>query len=39
VGTGDEQTAVRFTVGPGGDVVGTNELPKSLVARVVKESS
>ena len=38
-GTGDEQTAVRFTIGSSGDVVGTNELPKSLVARMVKESS
>ena len=38
-GTGDEQTALRFTIGEGGEVLGTNELPKSLVVRVAKDAS
>jgi len=38
-GTGDEQTALRFTIGSGGEVVGTSELPKRLLARVVKDRS
>jgi len=38
-GTGDEQTALRFTIDAKGEVSGTNELPKELVARVAKESS
>jgi hypothetical protein len=38
-GTGDEQTALRFTIGDDGDVLGTNELPKSLVVRVAKDAS
>lgn len=33
-GSGDEQTALRFTIGAGGEVVGTNELPKKLLIRV-----
>lgn len=32
-GTGDEQTAVRFTVGADGEIVGRNELPKALLER------
>ena len=38
-GTGDEQTALRFTIGEAGEVLGTNELPKSLVVRVAKDAS
>ena len=38
-GTGDEQTALRFTIGSDGEVMGTNELPKRLLARVVKDRS
>ena len=38
-GTGDEQTALRFTVGQEGEVVGTNELPKPLLTRITKEKS
>jgi hypothetical protein len=30
---GDEKTAVRFTLAPDGEIVGINELPKSLVPR------
>ncbi len=33
-GSGDEQTALRFTIGAGGEVVGTNELPKKLLIRI-----
>ena len=38
-GTGDEQTALRFTIGEDGEVLGTNELPKNLVVRVAKDAS
>ena len=38
-GAGDEQTALRFTIGREGAVTGTSELPKSLVARVAKDRS
>lgn len=34
-GMGDEQTAVRFTIGADGEVAGTSELPKSLLTRAV----
>ena len=33
-GSGDEQTALRFTIGADGEVVGTNELPKKLLIRI-----
>lgn len=39
VGTGDEQTALRFTLGPGGDVISTNELPKPLLIRIAKDKT
>ena len=32
-GVGDEQTAVRFTVGAAGEIVSRNELPKALLQR------
>ena len=35
-GVGDEQTAVRFTIGANGEVIGTNELKKSLLVEAVK---
>ena len=35
-GVGDEQTAVRFTIGANGEVIGTNELKKSLLVKAVK---
>ncbi len=35
-GVGDEQTAVRFTIGANGEVTGTNELKKSLLVKAVK---
>ncbi|MDG2333221.1 MAG: hypothetical protein P8Q97_03250 [Myxococcota bacterium] len=38
-GAGDEQTALRFTIGPGGEVVGTNELPKKLLVRVIGDKT
>ena len=38
-GAGDEQTAVRFTIGPEGEVEGTNELPKSLLVRMAGKKS
>ncbi|MDE0886043.1 MAG: hypothetical protein OSB70_10975 [Myxococcota bacterium] len=38
-GAGDEQTALRFTIGPDGEVVGTNELPKKLLVRVVGDKT
>ncbi|MEE3328349.1 MAG: hypothetical protein VX252_13510 [Myxococcota bacterium] len=38
-GAGDEQTALRFTIGPDGEVEGTNELPKSLLTRMAGEKS
>ena len=34
-GVGDEQTAVRFTIGPDGRVTGTNELRKNLLTRAL----
>ncbi|MCZ6853816.1 MAG: hypothetical protein O7G86_07840 [Gammaproteobacteria bacterium] len=34
-GVGDEQTAVRFTIGADGEVTGTNELKKSLLVKAV----
>ena len=39
VGTGDEQTAIRFTSDAEGEVVSTSELPKALLTRVVKTAS
>ena len=38
-GVGDEQTAVRFTIGGEGTVVGTNELPKQLLTRALKDKA
>ena len=38
-GVGDEQTAVRFTLDADGNVVGTNELPKTLLTRATKAAS
>lgn len=35
-GAGDEQTAVRFTIGANGEVLGTNELSKPLLAVAVR---
>ena len=35
-GVGDEQTAVRFTIGADGELVGTSELPKALLTRAVQ---
>ena len=32
-GVGDEQTAVRFTVGPDGEIASRSELPKALLER------
>ncbi len=37
-GTGDEQTAVRFTIDAEGRVAGTSELPKTLLTRAIKAS-
>ena len=34
-GVGDEQTAVRFRIGANGEVVGTNQLKKSLLVKAV----
>ena len=34
-GVGDEQTAVRFTIGADGEVASTSELPKPLLTRAV----
>ena len=34
-GMGDEQTAVRFTIGADGEVASTSELPKPLLTRAV----
>lgn len=34
-GVGDEQTAVRFTIGSDGRVVGTNELTKNLLTKAL----
>lgn len=34
-GVGDEQTAVRFTIGGDGEVIGTNELKKSLLVKAI----
>ncbi len=34
-GVGDEQTAVRFTIGANGEVVGTNELQKRLLTKAL----
>jgi hypothetical protein len=38
-GTGDEQTAVRFTIDRDGQVVGTSTLQKRLLTRAAKEAS
>ncbi len=38
-GAGDEQTAVRFTIGADGSVTGTSELPKQLLTRAIKDKS
>ena len=38
-GVGDEQTAVRFTIDPGGEVSGTNELPKPLLTKAIQSKS
>ncbi len=38
-GAGNEQTAVRFTIGPEGEVEGTNELPKSLLVKLAGKKS
>jgi len=38
-GAGDEQTALRFTIGSEGEVLGTNELPKTLLTRLAGEKS
>ena len=38
-GAGDEQTAVRFTIGGEGTVTGTNELPKQLLTRALQDKS
>jgi hypothetical protein len=35
-GAGDEQTAVRFTVGGDGSVTGTSEMPKPLLTRAMQ---
>ena len=35
-GSGDEQTAVRFTIGAQGSVTGTSELPKRLLTRALQ---
>ena len=35
-GAGDEQTAVRFTIGANGEVLGTSELSKPLLAAAVR---
>jgi hypothetical protein len=37
-GTGDEQTAVRFTIDAEGNVSGTTELQKRLLTRAVEAS-
>ena len=38
-GVGDEQTAVRFTIDSGGEVSGTNELPKPLLTKAIQSKS
>ena len=38
-GSGDEQTAVRFTLDAQGTVAGTSQRPKKLITRAVKEKS
>jgi hypothetical protein len=38
-GVGDEQTAVRFTIGANGEVTGTNELPKRLLTKALKSKA
>lgn len=38
-GVGDEQTAVRFTIGANGEVTDTNELPKRLLTKALKSKA
>ena len=38
-GSGDEQTAVRFTIGANGAVLGTNELPKPLLTTALRQKA
>ncbi len=38
-GSGDEQTAVRFTIGANGEVLGTNELPKPLLTTALRQKA
>ena len=38
-GSGDEQTAVRFTIGANGEVRGTNELPKPLLTTALRQKA
>ncbi len=38
-GVGDEQTAVRFSIGADGEIVGTNELQKPLLTRALGNKS
>jgi hypothetical protein len=38
-GSGDEQTAVRFTLDAQGTVAGTSQRPKKLITRAVKDKS
>ena len=38
-GSGDEQTAVRFTIGANGKVLGTNELPKPLLTTALRQKA
>ena len=39
LGAGDEQTAVRFTIGANGEVLGTNELRKPLLATAARRKA
>lgn len=39
IGSGDEQTAVRFTLDAQGTVAGTSQRPKKLITRAVKDKS
>lgn len=39
VGSGDEQTAVRFTIGADGAVLGTNELQKPLLTTALRHKA
>ncbi|MEQ8859675.1 MAG: hypothetical protein RIC56_13605 [Pseudomonadales bacterium] len=38
-GAGDEQTAVRFSVGADGSITGTSELAKPLLTRILQDKS